>query len=151
MAQILATGYQRAAKSSRVSVGGTALAFASWSAQVQGDDIVTDNFLSYDEAAAQAYHEGILGFIGCDGSYGGDWDASLNPVDYDAVAPPGLYPRDDLADVEFYTSIVDSITPWSFPYQRIRSSNCGAEVNNEVTFTAGYKSQGPFSFPTGSE
>lgn len=136
-------------KSSRVIVDNITLAFADWSAQVTGDDIDTGNFDSYDATTAQAYNEGILGFIGCDGSYGGDWDASTNPCDFTAATPPGLYPRDDLPAVYFYTSIVDDVT-WQFPYQRIRGSNCGGNVKSEVTFTVSYKSQGIFYFPTGN-
>jgi hypothetical protein len=149
MAQILATGKQRAAKSSRVSVDGTALAFASWAANVEGEDIPTENFLSYDAATAQAYGEGILGFLNCSGDFGGDWDAGVNPIDFTAAAPPGLYPRDDLPNTEFYTSIVDGVF-WNFPYLRIRGSNVGAQVKAQITFTANYKNQGVFDFPTGS-
>ena len=152
MAQILATGWQRAAKSSRVSVGGTALAFSSWSAGVKGTDLVTNNFLSYDAANGEAYDEGILGFLSCGGQYGGDWDASVNPIDFTANTPPGLYPRDNLAEVEFYTSIVDNVS-WAFPYQRIRGCTVGVtEADNaKVTFVVDdYKNQGIFDFPTGS-
>lgn len=149
MAAILATGKQRAMKSSRVEVDGTALAFASWKANVTGDDIETNNFLDYSVVTNQAYNEGILGFIGCDGDFGGDWDAGLNPTDLTAVLPPGLYPRDDLANVSFYTSIVDGVF-WDFPYMRIRTSSTGGDVKTAVTFTCGYRNQGVFLFPTGS-
>ena len=80
MAQILATGWQRASKSSRVSVGGTALAFASWQAQVKGTDLPTNNFLSYDAANGEAYDEGILGFLHCGGTYGGDYDTGIGHI-----------------------------------------------------------------------
>ena len=150
MAQILATGWQRASKSSRVSVGGTALAFASWQAQVKGTDLSTNNFLSYDAANGEAYDEGILGFLHCSGSYGGDWDASVNPIDFTANTPPGLYPRDNLANVELYTSIVDNVF-WDFPYQRIRGCTVGvSSADDKVTFLVdNYMSQGIFDFPTG--
>lgn len=136
-------------KSSRIVADGEALAYTSWKANVTGDDIDTGNFESYDAATAQAYNEGILGFIGCDGDFGGDWDAHLNPEDLTAATPPGLYPRDDLPDTYFYTSIVDDVF-WFFPYLRIRTSSTGGEIKGAVTFTAGYKSQGIFTFPTGS-
>ena len=149
MAQVLSTGYQRAMKSSQVVIGGTALAFASWRANVTGDDLPTRNFESYDAATAQSYDEGIIGFLGCGGDYGGDWDAHLNPIDLTAAAPPGLYPRDDLADIQFVVSQVD-LNEWNFPYQRIISCSNGGDVEGKVTFTASYKSQGVFDFPTGS-
>ncbi len=149
MASILATGAQRAMKSSSVVVGGIALAFASWNADVEGVDLSTNNFLSYDTASGEAYDEGILGFLKCSGQYGGDWDAGVNPVDFTAQAPPGLYPRDDLADIQFYTSVVDVVF-WDFAYQRIRKSSNGGEVNGKVTFSCGYISQGVFLFPVGS-
>lgn len=149
MAQILATGKQRSAKTSAVVVGAQTLAFASWKANVSGDDLGTRNFLSYVAAEGQAYDEGIIGFIGCDGDYGGDWDAGVNPVDYSADAPPGLYPRDDLPQVSFYTSTLDDVF-WEFPYQRIINSNVSADVSALVLFNCSYKSQGQFNFPTGS-
>jgi len=146
------SAYQRASKSSRISIGGTALAYTSWVVNVTGDDIVTNNFEDFDLATEQAYNEGILGFIGCAGDFGGNWDAHLNPEDLTGATPPGLYPRDDLTGVEFYTSIIDAITPWSFPFMRIRTSSTGADCSgaNAVTFTCGYMNQGIFAFPSGS-
>lgn len=149
MAQILATGKQRAAKSSAVVVDGLTLAFASWAANVKGKDLPTNNFRSYDAVTAQSYGEGILGFLDCDGDYGGDWDAGVNPIDLTAVAPPGLYPRDDLPNVQFYTSTVDGVF-WDFDYQRIRGSNVDGKVEDKITFTCSYMNQGKFLFPTGS-
>lgn len=149
MAQILATGSQRAAKTSRIITDGETLAFASWNARVEGEDLPTENFTSWDATAEQAYNEGILGFLGCTGDFGGDWDASMNPIDYTAQTPPGLYPRDDLPQTFFYTSIVDDVY-FQFPYLRIRTSEVGANVKELVTFSCGYMNQGPFDFPTGS-
>lgn len=150
MAQIISTGKQRAAKSSKVTVAAASLAFASWAANVTGDDIETNNFLSFDVPTEHAYNEGILGFLGCAGDFGGDWDAGVNPVDLTAATPPGLYPRDDLATVKFYTTTLDPVNVfWDFPFMRIRTSNVGAQVKAQITFTAGYQNQGIFNFPTG--
>jgi len=144
--QLIGTGYQRAAKTARIGVGGAFLTFSSWNLPLTGEDLVTTNFESYNVPAGQTYREGILGDIGVDGgNFGGDWDAHFNPLG----TPPGLYPRDDLANVVMYTSRLDVIL-WTFPYWRVRSSTNGAAMGGKVTFQVGGNSQGPFTWPTGS-
>ena len=151
MAQILATGFQRAAKSSSLEVDGKALAFGSWTANIKADNLPTENFTSFNVANGMAYEEGILGFIGCDGDFAGDWDASANPIDFTGlVTPPGLYPRDDLPSTFLYISVVDNTQYFEFPYLRIRGSTVNASVKGLVTFTAKYMNQGIFDFPTSS-
>jgi hypothetical protein len=139
------TGSQRAAKTSRVIVGADNLTFASWSANVTGEDFPTVNFESYDAATDQTYDEGILGPLTCEIKFGGDWDAGDNPYD----DPPGLFPRDDLAGVQFQESRLDGVG-WDFPYIRVRSAENGAEIKGKVLFSVGGKNQGPFTFPSGS-
>jgi len=142
--------YQRAAKSSAIEVDGSKLAFANWQASISAIDLDTTNFQSYDATNGMSYEEGILGVIGCAGNFGGDWDAHDNPIDFTGlVTPPGLYPRDDLPDVFFYTSVVDNVF-FEFPYMRIRESQTGAQIKALVTFSCSYKNQGIFDFPTGS-
>jgi hypothetical protein len=143
--QLIGTGKQRAAKTSRVLIGAQALTFASWEVTLNGEDYDTTNFESYNAIAGQTYGEGILGPVECDLKFGGDWDAGPNPLG----SPPGLYPRDDLQNVYFYTSRIDMVF-WTFPYVRIRSSVNGGEVRGKVTFNTSGKSQGPFTFPTAS-
>lgn len=143
--QLIGTGKQRAAKTSRILVGVTALTYASWECNMTGDDLDTTNFESYDEDTGQSYNEGILGVLNCDVRFGGDWDAGTDPMG----DPPGLYPRDDLQDTAFYTSRLDVIY-WAFPYLRIRSSVVGAQVKDKVSFNTSGKNQGPFTYPTGS-
>ena len=145
MAEILGTGYQRAGKASQVSVGAADLTFASWQADVSGEDLETTNFESYVLADDTTYKEGILGPIECSLDFGGDWDAGANPLD----DPPGLYPRDDLADVAFTVNRGDA-TFWEFPYVRLRGASSGSKVGEKVTFTCSGKSQGPFAYPLGS-
>lgn len=147
MAQILNTGYQRAAKSARVAITPNFLSFASWNVQVAGEDLPTVNFESYSTSLNQSYDEGILGVLKCDIKFGGDWDAHQNF--YDTV--PGLFPRDDLASVSLLLSraTLDN-TFWNFPYMRVRQSTNGAEVRGKVTFDVSGFNQGKFSFPTGS-
>lgn len=150
MAQILATGYQRAGKESAVVTGGLSLAYSSWDASARGDRNETSNFLDYVVATGFAYKEGIINFIECTGTFGGDWDAHHNPVDLTAdVTPPGLWPRDDLPDTQLYVSIVD-ITFWNFPYLFITTADVGTDVKGNVTMKSSYNSQGVFHFPTGS-
>lgn len=146
MAQILGTGYQRASKASQVTVGGTSLAFSSWKADVDGQDTETTNFESYVLASDTTYREGILGPIVCNITFGGDWDAALNPLE----DPPGLYPRDDLANLAFVVNRTDA-NFWDFPYARLRSAGSGAsDVSSAISFDCGGMSQGPFVFPLGS-
>lgn len=147
MAQILGTGKQRASKTARVLVGATALTFSSWNLNLTGEDLITTNFESYNVAAANTFREGILGDIGVDNAtFGGDWDAGTNPLG----TPPGLYPRDDLPNLAFYTSRLDAIL-WNFPFFRVRTATNGAQVpGGKVTFQSGGSSQGPFTFPVGS-
>lgn len=63
--------------------------------------------------------------------------------------PPGLYPRDDLATVLFYTSILDNVF-WTFPYIRLRSATNGSDVKGKVSFNCAGKNQGPFTSPSAS-
>ena len=142
---LLGTGTQRAGKASQVNVDGTALTFASYNAKVAGQDLETTNFESYVLAEDTTYKEGILGPIECALDFGGDWDAGTNPLD----DPPGLYPRDDLPNVEFVTNRGDA-SFWDFPYVRLRNCASGAAPDAKVTFTCDGMSQGPFVFPIGS-
>lgn len=156
--QLIATGYQRAAKASRVLVGPTVLAFASWSANVSGADLPTLNFQSFDTAynvlaGGESFDEGLYGALKCDWSCGGDWDAAANPVD-DIANVPGFYIRDDLTNLTFEPNRLDvansGVTPWFFGYARVRSAQNGGQVTGLVTFTASGINQGPFSYPIGS-
>ena len=141
---LLGTGKQRAAKTSRVGVGATFLCFSSYSATLEGEDFVTVNFESYNVAAGQTYDEGILGKIMSKVSFGGDWDAGTNPYG----TPPGLYPRDDLANVTLFASRLDG-TDWAYPYLRVRTTTNSGDVGGKVTFSVGSAmNQGPFTFPT---
>jgi len=153
--QIIGTGRQRAAKTSRIQVGtGTNpfLTFASWEVNLKGDDYDTTNFESYNAAGfggGQSFGEGVLGPVECDITFGGDWDAgSSAPTGYPSpfVNPPGLYPRDDLANVSFFTSRLDNVN-WAFPYIRVRGAVNGGEIRGKVTFKVTAKSQGPFTIP----
>lgn len=145
--QILGTGKQRASKTARILIAAQALTFASWRVEMRGEDASTVNFESFNVAAGQTYDEGILGAISADLNFGGDWDAGTNPLG----TPPGLYPRDDLASLSFYTSRLDAIL-WSFAYARLRGASNSAEnpSNGKVAFACTGKNQGPFTFPTGS-
>ena len=157
---LLGSGTQRAAKSSRVEIGGTALSFSSWSAKAEAADLITTNFNSFDTTssgvyssdgvspAGQSYEEGIMGVLKSSCSYGGDWDAGLNPVDI--AAPPGLYPRDDLPSIALIVAVFDDAF-WFYPWQRIRGCSNSGQVADKVTFTVdSAMNQGSFSFPSGS-
>lgn len=150
MAQILGTGKQRASKTARITItGSAALTYSSWNISLTGEDLITTNFESYNAAGlggGQTFREGILGDVGVDNAtFGGDWDAGLNPLG----SPPGLYPRDDLAGLSMFMSRIDGVT-WNFPFFRVRTATVGAAMNQKVTFSAGGSSQGIFTWPIGS-
>ena len=146
--EILATGHQRAGKTAQVRANNVALAYSSYDVTVSGEDHSTNNFTSWDEAGwggGQSFDEGLLCFVKADITFGGDWDAGYNAYDN----PPGMYPRDDFPNLEFFTSIID-VVDFVFPYMRIRSAKTGAEATGSVTFECSGMSQGPFTLPTGS-
>ena len=141
--QILGTGTQRASKTSRVQIGAQSLTFASYEATATGVDLPTTNFESYNVPNAQTFAEGIMGVLGSDFKFGGAWDAGTKPT----ANPPGLFPRDDLANVVLTTSRLDG-TAWSYPFSRIRSITNSGTVDALVLFNvADAKNQGIFSYP----
>lgn len=150
--QILGTGNQRASKASRIQANGVLLTYASWDVSIEGEDAPTTNFQSYVNADAESYSEGLHGPLEAKLRFGGDWDAAANPVDKNAA--PGLYPRDDLANLLFVTSRIDLIQ-WSFRYARIRQSHNSANVRGggsgqNVAFDVSGMNQGSWTWPAGS-
>lgn len=147
MQLISGTGTQRAAKTSRVQIASQNLAFASFEANSRVQDLPTVNFESYNAIDDETYDEGIGGVLGCDVRFGGAWDAATPPT----VAPPGLYPRDNLASVSFITTRAagaGSGLAWSFGYMRIRGTTNSGEVNGLVLFNVtDAKNQGRFTRP----
>lgn len=103
------------------------------------NDLDTVNFES------SGYGEGISSILDASLSFGGDWDAGANPYDN----PPGIYPRDDLPNLRFYTNVSDGQN-WLFTYARLRSARNGSEVRGKVTFEASGMNQGSFTAPSGS-
>ncbi len=145
---ILATGSQRAGKTSQVNANGTALAYSSYDVTVSSEDHSTNNFNSWDAGAfgnGQSFDEGLLCFVKADISFGGDWDAGLNAFDN----PPGMFPRDDFPNLELFTSIID-VVDFRFSYMRIRSAKTGSQATASVTFEVSGMNQGPFALPTGN-
>ncbi len=151
MAQpLLNTGHQRAAKSAAIRiVGGIFLDYASWNVSLSGDDLDTVNFESFsNDGTGNSYSEGILGILRADFDFGGDWDAGRNAYGN----PPGLYPRDDFADLNLFISSPTSPfgqQGWFFQWSRIRTSKNGGVVQGKVTFSATGINQGGFRYPLG--
>lgn len=110
-----------------------------------GDDFETTNFESFSVSASETFKEGILGPIESDIKFGGDWDAGTNPFTDD---PPGLYPRDDLANVLLYVNRIDG-TFWDFAFMRVRGATNSADIKGKVLFNIQGKSQGPWLEPAG--
>jgi hypothetical protein len=132
-------GKQRSGKNARVTVGGTALKHAEWEAENKADDLDTTNFES------GGVEQGTTGIEVVDVSAKGDWDAGGNFQD----SPPGIYPRDDLSTVKFYTNVTDNVF-WAFPLLRVLSARNGAQVRGKVSFEWSGKSQSSFTRPSGS-
>jgi hypothetical protein len=137
------TGAQRAGKTSRIIAQGVPLTYASWNVDQKAEDLDTMNFESYNVVSGESYGEGIHDGLECGIRGGGDWDAAAAPYGN----PPGLYVRDDLSALYFYTSRIDNVF-WLFPWARIRSATNGAQVKQKVTFEFSGMSQGTFIVPT---
>ena len=133
-------GHWRAGKGSRTTVEGQNLKKSKWDITYSADDLDTNTF------EGNGVDQGEIGILMIDWNLGGNWDAQLNALS----DPPGLYPRSDLGDVKFYTSISDNVF-WDLPNNRVLSSKNGAEVRGLVTFESSGKIQGsPINLPTGS-
>lgn len=135
-----AVGAFRAGKNSRVVVEATNLTAANWRVTRRGDDLDTTNF----ESAGQ--EQGLIGVEVSDWSLGGDWDSAQNRF----TDPPGLFPRDDLGEIQFYTNLADADFH-NITDNRVLSAENGAEVRGKVTFSASGKSQGAGATLPGSE
>lgn len=139
MAQILGTGKQRAGKGSRIGINNVAQVLGRWSAESTKEEHDTTSFES------GGFSEAIVGIDQANVTLAGDWDAGANFYD----DPPGIYPRDDLAAVKFFTSISDNIF-WDFTYLFIRSASNSAEVRGKIAFEASGRNQGSYFLPAGS-
>src|SRR5262245_30363426 len=114
-------GKMRSGKGSRISVGGQNLNLAEFTVERRGDDLDTVNF------ECEGEDQGIIGILSTDISARGDWDAGANPVD----SPPGIYPRDDLANVKFFTNTSDGVF-WGFDFMRVLSARNSSQVRQKV-------------------
>jgi hypothetical protein len=156
MAQILGTGLQRAGRNSRISCEGQNLNLTKWDVGWTVGDEDTTNFGSQTAVIGATLgsniymsSEGIFTISDFEWSLSGLWDAGANPVDITSV--PGIFPRDDLANLLFFVTTVGVAPDWDFEYARVRSSKNGTEVKGTVSFEASGKNQGLVSIPTGSD
>lgn len=133
-------GYQRSGKLTRIMINGVRLSMASWEVDPEGVDLNSNNFESH------GFDQGTIGFIKARWQFSGDWDAGLNSFE----DPPGLYMRDDLANLLFYNNTQDKVL-WSFPIARVlRARNSAVTNRGKVHFEASGVSNGPFLYPAGS-
>ncbi len=132
-------GKFRAGKGSRVKVGATNLNMANWDITERGDPLDTNNF------ECGGLDQGLIGILACDWNFGGNWDAGRNPID----SPPGLYVREDLSSLQFYTNVLDNVG-WIIGTSLVVSSKNGAQVKGLVTFSCSGKSNGGAVLPAGS-
>jgi hypothetical protein len=151
--QTLGTGYQRSGRNSRIAIGsnsaGTSLALAKWEVTWDTGDQDTTNFTS-QQANNHMATEGIYDVDEFPWSMDGDWDAN-NIFCNNITSPasfPGIFPRDDLANLYFIINTNDSPTPyWLYPYARVRSAKNGTAVKEKVSFSASGKNQGLVTVP----
>ena len=129
----------RAGKKGRFTVGGTRLAMKELNIDYHGDDLDTTSFESNGKDA------GTIGILGCGVDGKGDWDAGQNPLD----DPPGIYPRDDLPNVQAILNSQDA-QAWNFPLLRVLSAKNAIPVRGLVGFDFSGKSNGDFTPPQGS-
>lgn len=140
----------RAGKNSRVQVNGTNMTSTRWSTTLRADDLDTTNFenVSINLQGAQAVAEsGLIGVQGLDWEIGTLWDAGQNPMS----DPPGLYMRDDGANMKLFTNVADN-KYWYLPTWRCFNSRSETTARGLVMFSASGKAQADVStnFITGS-
>ena len=83
------------------------------------------------------WDQGTIGIVSIDQTYGGFWDAAVPPY----ATPPGIYPRDNLLNLQFFTNVADACD-WLFPVSRVLSAKNSSEVRGLVLFDASGKSNG---------
>lgn len=132
-------GTFRSGKDARVQVDGANLNLGNWDYTHHADDLDNVNFES------NGLDQGIIGVEGADANFDGFFDHGVNPAD----DPPGVYPRDDLPNVNLYTNVDDDLY-CSLPLARCLSIKINTAVRDQVKFAATCKSQAEFSDPTGS-
>jgi hypothetical protein len=128
----------RPGKYSRVMVGANAIWAKDAPVTFEGGDLDTVTFEN------DGFDTGTIGIYAAGSTVRGIWNADDNVFD----EPPGIYPRDDLADVNIFLNVTDS-TFWDFPFMRVISSNSGTAVRDLVSFDFHVKNQGIFTPPTG--
>lgn len=121
---------------------------AEYSWERKGDDL---DFVHFECGGED---QGGVGIFSTDYSFKGDWDAQINPVDPTVGQPPGVFPRDDLANVSLVPNQGDTVVVatlfLNIPLARVLSARVGAQVRQKVTYEASGKSNGGVVLPTGS-
>lgn len=103
----------------------------------RGDDADTTDFED------QGADSGLIGIIGCDITFTGHYNFAEQP----GLAPPGIFPRDDLANVRLYLSRTEDKF-YDFPLVRVLECSTRVGVRaGAVTFDGRMKSQGPYTRP----
>ncbi len=135
------SGKQRAGKGCRLSVAGVILRATNIDWQGRGDDLDTTNY------ECNGQEQGTIGIFGDDMNVEAYWDASANPIDSNVA--PGIYPRDNLANVYAYINVVDN-TFWLAALARVLTCSTSHPVRGLVGFKASMKSNAGRTIPAGS-
>lgn len=123
----------------RVKATGVNLKLNKWSVTPRSEDIDTTNFES------GGYEEGIGGVVGADVTFEGLWDAGQNPYDN----PPLLVPGTIITNVYLYIN-KNETQFFLFPSLRIIQAPVNVDVPGKSTYSITAKSDGSFTFPSGS-
>ena len=102
-----------------------------------GEDLDTTNFES------GGFDEGVLGIELLAFAFKGDWRPERNYL----MNPPGLFPRDDLANVKLFPSTDDLANFWDIPCARVLKAHQTCPVKGVVSFDVDLKSNGKFVRP----
>lgn len=140
----LASGSQRAGKTSRILIGsfggGSVLTYSSWDLNYVTEQLPTTNFESWNVGFGDSLGERIHGPVEADVRFGGDWDAAFNPFG----TPPGLFVRDDLAQVNLVINRFDA-TFWNLPWMSVLQAHNSTDVKGKVLFDVTGKTNGVFT------
>lgn len=129
----------RSAKNAFVRVGNATYAHQSWNVNPKADLIDTSN----SESGGAA--EYTAGFVYCDVSISGPFDAAQNPYD----APVGFQAGETISNVKLYLNGLAGPF-WSFPTLKVESAPNKADVKQALMIDISGKAHGEWVYPTGA-
>lgn len=126
-------------KKGKITLNGTTVKLKKWSVNPQSQDHDSTNFES------EGFGEGLGGIREADVNFEGDWDSAQNPHD----DPPNIMDGEVITDVRLYIDRDNSLF-FDFDEIRIISVPVNQEVRGVCQISVSAKTNGEFSYPTGS-